>query len=171
MSSRAYKVNARWDEVSKTWWTDGEDIPGLCCQADSFEELIEAVLALAPELLRDNGIEPPGQAVEIYRDRQAACYGVYRRLTALLREAGCRFERQGKGSHEIWFSDHAADLHRPVQHTQSGAGERNLEAGWSAQRILKHNLTSPIGPGGRGRQCVGDPRDASRGSSSMKKGD
>jgi predicted RNA binding protein YcfA (HicA-like mRNA interferase family) len=29
---------------------------------------------------------------------------VYRRLTALLREAGCRFERQGKGSHEIWFS-------------------------------------------------------------------
>jgi len=104
MSSRAYTVRARWDEVSKTWWTDGEDIPGLCCQAGSFEELIEAVLALAPELLRDNGIEPPGQAVEIYRDRQAACYGVYRRLTALLREAGRRFERQGKGSHEIWFS-------------------------------------------------------------------
>ena len=39
-----------------------------------------------------------------YRDRRAACDGVYRRLTALLREAGCRFERQGKGSHEIWFS-------------------------------------------------------------------
>jgi predicted RNA binding protein YcfA (HicA-like mRNA interferase family) len=29
---------------------------------------------------------------------------VYRRLGALLREAVCRFERQGKGSHEIWFS-------------------------------------------------------------------
>jgi hypothetical protein len=29
---------------------------------------------------------------------------VYRRLTALLREAGCRFERQGKGSHEVWSS-------------------------------------------------------------------
>jgi hypothetical protein len=29
---------------------------------------------------------------------------VYRRLTELLRAAGCRFERQGKGSHEIWFS-------------------------------------------------------------------
>jgi hypothetical protein len=29
---------------------------------------------------------------------------VYRRLTALLREASCRFERQGKGSHEIWHS-------------------------------------------------------------------
>jgi len=29
---------------------------------------------------------------------------LYRSLAQLLREAGCRFERQGKGSHEIWFS-------------------------------------------------------------------
>jgi len=29
---------------------------------------------------------------------------VYRRLTALLRAAGCEFRRQGKGSHEIWWS-------------------------------------------------------------------
>jgi len=25
-------------------------------------------------------------------------------LAQLLREAGCGFQRQGKGSHEIWFS-------------------------------------------------------------------
>jgi hypothetical protein len=29
---------------------------------------------------------------------------VYRRLSRLLRDAGCRIERQGKGSHEIWYS-------------------------------------------------------------------
>jgi predicted RNA binding protein YcfA (HicA-like mRNA interferase family) len=29
---------------------------------------------------------------------------VYRRLRRLLRQAGCRLERQGKGSHEIWSS-------------------------------------------------------------------
>ncbi len=29
---------------------------------------------------------------------------MYRRLTGLLRAAGCRLERQGKGSHEIWWS-------------------------------------------------------------------
>jgi predicted RNA binding protein YcfA (HicA-like mRNA interferase family) len=29
---------------------------------------------------------------------------LYRALVQLLREAGCRFERQGKGSHEIWYS-------------------------------------------------------------------
>ena len=29
---------------------------------------------------------------------------LYRALAELLREAGCCFERQGKGSHEIWYS-------------------------------------------------------------------
>jgi len=60
-----YTVHARWDGETKSWWTDGEEIPGLCCQADSFEELIETILALAPGLLRDNGIEALGQAIDI----------------------------------------------------------------------------------------------------------
>ncbi|EIY5154322.1 MULTISPECIES: type II toxin-antitoxin system HicA family toxin [Enterobacteriaceae] len=30
--------------------------------------------------------------------------GLYPKLTELLSAAGCYFERQGKGSHEIWFS-------------------------------------------------------------------
>jgi hypothetical protein len=29
---------------------------------------------------------------------------LYRRLIRILREADCRFVRQGGGSHEIWFS-------------------------------------------------------------------
>jgi len=29
---------------------------------------------------------------------------LYRPLADLLREAGCRLERQGKGSHQIWYS-------------------------------------------------------------------
>ena len=29
---------------------------------------------------------------------------LYRRLVRLLREGGCTFVRQGKGSHEIWLS-------------------------------------------------------------------
>jgi hypothetical protein len=29
---------------------------------------------------------------------------LYRALAEILREAGCRFERQGKGSDEIWYS-------------------------------------------------------------------
>ena len=61
----SYTVHARWDPTSATWWTDGEDIPGLTCQADSFEELLDVIFELGPELLRDNGIEPLGQSVEI----------------------------------------------------------------------------------------------------------
>ena len=53
----SYTVHARWDPASATWWTDGEDIPGLTCQADSFEELLDVIFELGPELLRDNGIE------------------------------------------------------------------------------------------------------------------
>lgn len=29
---------------------------------------------------------------------------LYRELARLLRQAGCEFVRQGKGSHEIWYS-------------------------------------------------------------------
>jgi predicted RNA binding protein YcfA (HicA-like mRNA interferase family) len=29
---------------------------------------------------------------------------LYRDLTKLLRDAGCHFVREGKGSHEIWYS-------------------------------------------------------------------
>jgi hypothetical protein len=61
----SYTVRAQWDPASATWWTDGEGIPGLTCQADSFEELVGIVLELAPELLRDNGVGPPGQPVDI----------------------------------------------------------------------------------------------------------
>jgi predicted RNase H-like HicB family nuclease len=61
----SYTVHAHWDPASSTWWTDGEEIPGLTCQADSFEELLDLVFELAPELLRDNGIEPPGQSIDI----------------------------------------------------------------------------------------------------------
>src|SRR6266404_7800319 len=75
-----------------------------------------------------------------YRDRRAACHGVYRRLTALLREAGCRFERQGKGSHEIWFSPITQRTFTvPSNNPESGAGKRDLEAGRSAQRVLKYD--------------------------------
>ena len=29
---------------------------------------------------------------------------LYRRLSRLLQDAGCELRRQGKGSHEIWYS-------------------------------------------------------------------
>ncbi len=56
MSQPAFTVHGRWDEESHVWWTDGEDVPGLCVQAASFEELADLVFSLAPELLVANGV-------------------------------------------------------------------------------------------------------------------
>ena len=58
-------MTARWDAESGTWWTDGDDVPGLCCEGHSFEELSDAVFALAPDLLVANGAASPGEQIEI----------------------------------------------------------------------------------------------------------
>ncbi|MGD9615996.1 MAG: DUF1902 domain-containing protein [Alphaproteobacteria bacterium] len=62
---KSFAVAARWDPESGTWWTDGEDVPGLCVQGRSFEELSDAVFALAPDLLAANGAARDGEQVEI----------------------------------------------------------------------------------------------------------
>ena len=38
------------------WIATSEDVPGLCVQADSFDEMVEIVTALVPELLELNYI-------------------------------------------------------------------------------------------------------------------
>jgi predicted RNase H-like HicB family nuclease len=62
---RSIAVTAHWDAESHTWWTDGDDVPGLCCQGQTFEELSEAVFALAPDLLVANGAAREGEQIEI----------------------------------------------------------------------------------------------------------
>jgi hypothetical protein len=52
---RSIIVIAHWDCESETWWTDGDDLTGLCCEGRTFEELSAAVFGLAPELLVANG--------------------------------------------------------------------------------------------------------------------
>ena len=70
-----YTVHAHWEAESGTWWTDGEDLPGLTCQAASFDELVELILDLAPDLLHANVGIPTGHRVDlkIIAERQAAC--------------------------------------------------------------------------------------------------
>lgn len=55
----SYTVHAHWDPASSTWWTGGEEIPGLTCQADSFEELLNLVLELAPNCCASMGSSRP----------------------------------------------------------------------------------------------------------------
>jgi hypothetical protein len=62
VSGKSYTVHAHWDAASATWWTDGEDVPGLTCL---FDELVEIILDLAPDLLHANLGIPAGQRVDI----------------------------------------------------------------------------------------------------------
>jgi len=62
---KSITVTANWDAESRSWWTEGDDVPGLCVQGATFEELLEAVFALAPELLVANGAAREGEQVEI----------------------------------------------------------------------------------------------------------
>ena len=50
---RAFKVTALWDDEAKVF-TSSSDIPGLVVEADTFEEFVLLVEALAPEILAVN---------------------------------------------------------------------------------------------------------------------
>ncbi|MBI4798477.1 MAG: DUF1902 domain-containing protein [Desulfarculus sp.] len=56
--SKTYVVNAEWDQDASVWIATSQDVPGLCAQAGSLEELVEVVKALVPELLEANQALP-----------------------------------------------------------------------------------------------------------------
>ncbi len=51
-----YQVKAHWDEDAKVWWSESDDVPGLCIEALTFEELEKRLAELIPELLILNDI-------------------------------------------------------------------------------------------------------------------
>jgi predicted RNase H-like HicB family nuclease len=55
-----YRVIAEWDEDARVWVASSEDVPGLATGADTFEDLIEKLKIVIPELLVENGLLPAG---------------------------------------------------------------------------------------------------------------
>jgi predicted RNase H-like HicB family nuclease len=49
------RITASWDEDTRVWMATSEDIPGLCAQADTFEELVGLLPELAADLLSADG--------------------------------------------------------------------------------------------------------------------
>ncbi len=56
---QTYEVTAEWDEAAGVWIATSDDVPGLCVQAASFDELADTVAALVPELLTLNAAGSP----------------------------------------------------------------------------------------------------------------
>ena len=55
-----YQITVEWDEDARVWVASSEDVPGLATGADIFEELIEKLKIVIPELLVENGLLPAG---------------------------------------------------------------------------------------------------------------
>jgi predicted RNase H-like HicB family nuclease len=53
-----YRVMVEWDEDAKVWVASSDDVPGLATGADTFEDLIEKLTVVIPELLFENGLLP-----------------------------------------------------------------------------------------------------------------
>ena len=51
-----FEVHAEWVADPGVWIATSEDVPGLCVQADTFDEMVEIVTALVPELLELNKV-------------------------------------------------------------------------------------------------------------------
>ncbi len=53
---REIKINVmcRWDAEAKTWWAESPDLPGLVTEAANLPDLIQRVMEIAPELVKDN---------------------------------------------------------------------------------------------------------------------
>jgi hypothetical protein len=75
MEEQTYTVHVKWDADKKVWTTDGEDIPGLVCESDTLEELIEAALDAAPDLLHENARILSGKPINIIvvAERKVVC--------------------------------------------------------------------------------------------------
>jgi len=70
MSKKEFIVQAHWDADAKVWWADSDDIPGLVTEAETFDALVERVVAIAPELLSLNGVKSTGELpVHVMADR------------------------------------------------------------------------------------------------------
>ena len=47
-------VKLIWDEDAQVWYTQTDDVPGLALSAATYDELVEIVRNVTPELLEEN---------------------------------------------------------------------------------------------------------------------
>jgi hypothetical protein len=60
-----YQVDAAWDAEAEVWTAHSDDIPGLNTEAETFEKLVDRIVAVTPELLALNKAGPKDGVAEI----------------------------------------------------------------------------------------------------------
>ena len=66
-----YQWIAEWDQEAKVWVASSDDVPGLATGADTFEDLIEKLKIVIPELLVPEGTENVPFAIRAERSELA----------------------------------------------------------------------------------------------------
>ena len=64
-----YMIRAEWEADARRWIAHSLEVPGLATGADTFEDLIEILKVLVPELLEKNGLLPDlddGADIQLY---------------------------------------------------------------------------------------------------------
>ena len=115
-TQNSFNVQVTWDAGAEMWVTDSDDIPGLAAEAPDDKALWRKLETLIPELLILNHVRlKPKKDIEIVLNFQsrkariqspkAAQMSSYTPdLKKILKRHGCRYDRAGKGDHEIWYS-------------------------------------------------------------------
>jgi hypothetical protein len=62
-------ITVRWDAEEGVWYGSSEQVPGLVLEHQDFNELVEAALDLAPDLIDANAPELKGLPIHILADR------------------------------------------------------------------------------------------------------
>ena len=47
-------IKILWDDESRSWYTETDDVPGMVLDSNSFDALIEKVQLIAPDMLEEN---------------------------------------------------------------------------------------------------------------------
>ena len=64
------EIRAQWDDEARVWYATSEDVPGLCVQANTFDELVDIATGLTSELLDANHVGITGPvSLHITADR------------------------------------------------------------------------------------------------------
>ena len=80
---RQFVVRAHHDDETGGWWADSDDVPGLVTEAATYDELVDRVIAVVPELCKANDITvAKGDVIRIRRE-----WGNHRMTSAELDQA------------------------------------------------------------------------------------
>jgi predicted RNase H-like HicB family nuclease len=65
MTERTFEIRVEWDAQASVWIATSDDVPGLCCEATTLEQLLAEIEPLAPELLVANGVLPESEVRQV----------------------------------------------------------------------------------------------------------